>query len=187
MIRRPPRSTLFPYTTLFRSIFRFARTDNVTPERYWSSWSAIPVDHDHGSCLCRGVQPWSGHPICRRRFTACCANRACRCYLDRSEHRCAGDVPAVGGRLLYLCWSQSWPTGWLDGRLVVQPYLSLDRALTVTCVRACGRPVCQSILPPLIWTKRLGCMGNDLRRDHLCSHLLRHQDIRGRGCYPGRH
>src|SRR2546429_6560447 len=24
MIRRPPRSTLFPYTTLFRSIFRFA-------------------------------------------------------------------------------------------------------------------------------------------------------------------
>src|ERR1041385_6347068 len=23
MIRRPPRSTLFPYTTLFRSIFRF--------------------------------------------------------------------------------------------------------------------------------------------------------------------
>src|SRR5258707_7319331 len=28
MIRRPPRSTLFPYTTLFRSIFRLLR-DNV--------------------------------------------------------------------------------------------------------------------------------------------------------------
>src|SRR5256885_15572659 len=25
MIRRPPRSTLFPYTTLFRSVFLFAR------------------------------------------------------------------------------------------------------------------------------------------------------------------
>src|SRR3712207_8500399 len=25
MIRRPPRSTLFPYTTLFRSLFRIAR------------------------------------------------------------------------------------------------------------------------------------------------------------------
>src|SRR5256885_13744333 len=25
MIRRPPRSTLFPYTTLFRSIYAFAR------------------------------------------------------------------------------------------------------------------------------------------------------------------
>src|SRR2546428_6204475 len=28
MIRRPPRSTLFPYTTLFRSVFQYrARTD----------------------------------------------------------------------------------------------------------------------------------------------------------------
>src|SRR3989442_8608827 len=27
MIRRPPRSTLFPYTTLFRSLFRFADSD----------------------------------------------------------------------------------------------------------------------------------------------------------------
>src|SRR3712207_7412508 len=46
MIRRPPRSTLFPYTTLFRSRYlslrlsRAARTDRVTtqggcsPERY---------------------------------------------------------------------------------------------------------------------------------------------------------
>src|SRR6266481_4974833 len=81
-------------------IFRFARTGNVTPERYWSSWSAIPVDHDHGSCLCRGIQPRSRHPICRRRFTACCANRTRCLYLDRSEYRCAGEVPAVGGRLL---------------------------------------------------------------------------------------
>src|SRR2546430_4657498 len=29
MIRRPPRSTLFPYTTLFRSAYRDARTDLV--------------------------------------------------------------------------------------------------------------------------------------------------------------
>src|SRR5256885_10152298 len=27
MIRRPPRSTLFPYTTLFRSYFRYAGPD----------------------------------------------------------------------------------------------------------------------------------------------------------------
>src|SRR5258708_25973345 len=27
MIRRPPRSTLFPYTTLFRSIYRFERVN----------------------------------------------------------------------------------------------------------------------------------------------------------------
>src|SRR5688572_32508528 len=28
MIRRPPRSTLFPYTTLFRSVYRTARAIN---------------------------------------------------------------------------------------------------------------------------------------------------------------
>src|SRR2546425_2555180 len=30
MIRRPPRSTLFPYTTLFRSIAAVGRIDNAT-------------------------------------------------------------------------------------------------------------------------------------------------------------
>ena len=29
MIRRPPRSTLFPYTTLFRSVVRDARLDEL--------------------------------------------------------------------------------------------------------------------------------------------------------------
>src|SRR3712207_8003396 len=41
MIRRPPRSTLFPYTTLFRSIFGYDQNDpnqesynlNVAPSR----------------------------------------------------------------------------------------------------------------------------------------------------------
>src|SRR5256885_13039729 len=31
MIRRPPRSTLFPYTTLFRSVLREARADARRP------------------------------------------------------------------------------------------------------------------------------------------------------------
>src|SRR3712207_8322684 len=30
MIRRPPRSTLFPYTTLFRSLREFCRRESVT-------------------------------------------------------------------------------------------------------------------------------------------------------------
>src|SRR3712207_7434119 len=32
MIRRPPRSTLFPYTTLFRSILRAAETSRLCRE-----------------------------------------------------------------------------------------------------------------------------------------------------------
>src|SRR2546427_7125014 len=31
MIRRPPRSTLFPYTTLFRSLWAFTLVDGVEP------------------------------------------------------------------------------------------------------------------------------------------------------------
>src|SRR2546426_8975060 len=31
MIRRPPRSTLFPYTTLFRSLWQIATDGNLTP------------------------------------------------------------------------------------------------------------------------------------------------------------
>src|SRR2546426_4932202 len=43
MIRRPPRSTLFPYTTLFRSTAYFARTtasfatSSTIPRRRWTS------------------------------------------------------------------------------------------------------------------------------------------------------
>src|SRR3712207_8879517 len=33
MIRRPPRSTLFPYTTLFRSLHGVGRRHGVRPER----------------------------------------------------------------------------------------------------------------------------------------------------------
>src|SRR5690348_17668597 len=34
MIRRPPRSTLFPYTTLFRSRARWVRARSGRPARY---------------------------------------------------------------------------------------------------------------------------------------------------------
>src|SRR3982751_6712287 len=42
MIRRPPRSTLFPYTTLFRSCWRIPRADRR------------PCPSPHGSPLSRG-------------------------------------------------------------------------------------------------------------------------------------
>src|SRR2546422_7499788 len=43
MIRRPPRSTLFPYTTLFRS-----RLDIGAPRRECKTsaiWAAVPEEH----------------------------------------------------------------------------------------------------------------------------------------------
>src|SRR3712207_7739601 len=42
MIRRPPRSTLFPYTTLFRSL----RSARVRRERYVGQWLPEPIVDD---------------------------------------------------------------------------------------------------------------------------------------------
>src|SRR3712207_8703068 len=39
MIRRPPRSTLFPYTTLFRSEDRIRQDDFQFIEDIWGDWS----------------------------------------------------------------------------------------------------------------------------------------------------
>src|SRR2546425_6780693 len=45
MIRRPPRSTLFPYTTLFRSPPLRKTPRAVSPNR----WSACPLQPEHRS------------------------------------------------------------------------------------------------------------------------------------------
>src|SRR3712207_8189219 len=48
MIRRPPRSTLFPYTTLFRSVAHLARRALGDPEaRELVVAPECPVDEDH--------------------------------------------------------------------------------------------------------------------------------------------
>src|SRR5260221_7671567 len=42
MIRRPPRSTLFPYTTLFRSCKRFGDPHFLEGFRSFSKWCTSP-------------------------------------------------------------------------------------------------------------------------------------------------
>src|SRR3712207_7498140 len=64
MIRRPPRSTLFPYTTLFRSI-TFA-LDATTGKQLWRY--DPQVDRARGSVACcdvvsRGLAAWNGKII----------------------------------------------------------------------------------------------------------------------------
>src|SRR5438132_5628287 len=51
MIRRPPRSTLFPYTTLFRSAAgrRTAATSRAASTPYRRPWRAGPT---HAPCWC---------------------------------------------------------------------------------------------------------------------------------------
>src|SRR5256885_10607340 len=49
MIRRPPRSTLFPYTTLFRSADRLAAGVGPGDDHHRIRAPQLQVDRDHGS------------------------------------------------------------------------------------------------------------------------------------------
>src|SRR3712207_8475419 len=46
MIRRPPRSTLFPYTTLFRSPLRIPRIDALDLNDPWRSENTLIAETD---------------------------------------------------------------------------------------------------------------------------------------------
>src|SRR3712207_8437240 len=48
MIRRPPRSTLFPYTTLFRSGPLIVTRNGVRTEVGITSWGPVPCGVDYG-------------------------------------------------------------------------------------------------------------------------------------------
>src|SRR2546430_16195944 len=70
MIRRPPRSTLFPYTTLFRSSSPIpcarASVGGSKAHRAGRSWGAIrwrgAVSRDWARRLCRSVTPEGSAP-----------------------------------------------------------------------------------------------------------------------------
>src|SRR5260221_6112311 len=58
MIRRPPRSTLFPYTTLFRSLKQrlFVMSAGNVP---WQGWTQYP-DINHSTSIEDPGQSWNG-------------------------------------------------------------------------------------------------------------------------------
>src|SRR5476649_3058553 len=58
MIRRPPRSTLFPYTTLFRSSGRSSPALHALALPYRATWSPRSEEHtselqSHSDLVCR--------------------------------------------------------------------------------------------------------------------------------------
>src|SRR5574341_1207170 len=71
MIRRPPRSTLFPYTTLFRSILAqpIYRLPTLSEIHRWRYWGIKHADNfsiqDYGDTLIAEMGPelinWFGH------------------------------------------------------------------------------------------------------------------------------
>src|SRR5256885_6775309 len=87
MIRRPPRSTLFPYTTLFRSpVFTFrAGGFSLLQIRAERGYSGAGADHDDRS---------EEHTS---ELQSPC-NLVCRLLLEKKKARHAGEVGQLPGR-----------------------------------------------------------------------------------------
>src|SRR5258707_7851085 len=96
MIRRPPRSTLFPYTTLFRSIFRIGASKPSCS----TLTSSEPIASDGSGRLC-------GRSVCHRPWkrseehTSELQSRqylVCRLLLEKKKESSAGTRRGVGSR-----------------------------------------------------------------------------------------
>src|SRR2546426_8716232 len=91
MIRRPPRSTLFPYTTLFRSHEEVVREGVVLRPLPQLHARAVEVAHDEGAGarhgdVARSEEHTSELP------SAC--NLVCRLLLDKKTEPCETRLPA---------------------------------------------------------------------------------------------
>src|SRR5256885_7569466 len=90
MIRRPPRSTLFPYTTLFRSGMDLGAIGRLAEQQ----GIAAAVCHIHGQCLSAGAHRSEEHTS---ELQSPC-NLVCRLLLEKKKHtlhpHASGFMPA---------------------------------------------------------------------------------------------
>src|SRR3712207_7566272 len=72
MIRRPPRSTLFPYTTLFRSAWRRGCCGDDAGGRSMTAWTSETWDsyvRGHSKATYLQVEPWTRVKAADRKST----------------------------------------------------------------------------------------------------------------------
>src|SRR2546425_8371900 len=82
MIRRPPRSTLFPYTTLFRS-----SSGSASPQRAWRSRRSQAA-RAVGSARSDGISPTAGSTVRSEEHTSelqSLAYLVCRLLLEKKK------------------------------------------------------------------------------------------------------
>src|SRR5256885_9933157 len=94
MIRRPPRSTLFPYTTLFRSDYSQNRFNEIEAEfrAYLRNLGVeakvfIPVAARHGDNIAsrsRNMEWWRSEEHTSELQSPC--NLVCRLLLEKKKH-----------------------------------------------------------------------------------------------------
>src|SRR5204862_4977752 len=82
MIRRPPRSTLFPYTTLFRSV----------PATLVARMRSRSVSHEYAPCAAKRSEEHTSELQSRR-------DLVCRLLLEKKKKRRSEDSKAEGNRI----------------------------------------------------------------------------------------
>src|SRR5438874_9832371 len=88
MLRRPPTSTLFPYTTLFRSMFAFASVLCAGDGRLLATGGATQIEGSAGG----GIVPWavlSGYATRSEEHTSELQSRrdlVCRLLLEKKKN-----------------------------------------------------------------------------------------------------
>src|SRR5258707_12044198 len=96
MIRRPPRSTLFPYTTLFRSGGSAAAAGSAAAHRAAAERGAGPGFAIACECGVRAVEPGSGDaPPRSEEHTSELQSRqylVCRLLLEKKKKKAQGTV-----------------------------------------------------------------------------------------------
>src|SRR2546430_9946388 len=97
MIRRPPRSTLFPYTTLFRSALRLRQLHPHRPQHQVNQDQQRPPDlfekqQDGGA---RGGQPSHQRSEEHTSELQSQSNLVCRLLLEKKKNTSATSSPAV--------------------------------------------------------------------------------------------
>src|SRR2546430_8940176 len=101
MIRRPPRSTLFPYTTLFRSkaLVRFAKEEIVGKKDVSVDWHG---HRDRGMGLINRSEEHTSELQSQ-------SNLVCRLLLEKKTRACAGRCPSVApsGALCRRCCARA--------------------------------------------------------------------------------
>src|SRR5256885_5510236 len=96
MIRRPPRSTLFPYTTLFRS--------TAPPSK--AGTSPLPDSSStqgRGSCTCRGPHGCRSEEHTSELQSPC--NLVCRLLLEKKKTKNSATIVSLLCDVTCLQWS----------------------------------------------------------------------------------
>src|SRR2546426_2310452 len=85
MIRRPPRSTLFPYTTLFRSLTRLVLNAALMNRRRLPALPQISLDEIVGN----DAQPWPARSEEHTSELQSPCNLVCRLLLEKKKTQTA--------------------------------------------------------------------------------------------------